>query len=306
MQLYTKRLSIFLLLSPRLVTSIKWIEIDKDTSQKSPAKKYLRNDNESYSHRQLKKEKKDKKKNDNKKNSIFKWVFNFNDNSKPGIFNAKPDSENDEIEADETPPPEITNSIDDNHQQGVSKTIYILRHAEHNRQCNIDKTECNEWLRPKGIRRVDRLVNYMKENDIINDITHVFATHLYRTSLTVLPIAKLADVNVTTFPKDAEYSVDVAESVCSTLDAVRSTPTNSTIIISGHGRTIYQILSTGLNTKCNGLGLDTSNNQMIFPKDEDGTLPEDDIGFSNLWKVSIIDDDENEKSVVKLDEHVLI
>jgi len=147
----------------------------------------------------------------------------------------------------------------------------------------------------------------MKENDIINDITHVFATHLPKTLLTVLPIAEMADVNVTTFPKDAEYSVDVVESVCPTLSAIKSTPINSTIIISGHGRTIYQILSNGVNTKCVGLGLDTSNDQMIFPKDEDGTLPEDDIGFSNLWKVSIIDEtDDDRKSVVKLDEHVLI
>ena len=63
----------------------------------------------------------------------------------------------------------------------------------------------------------------------INDITHVFATHLYRTSLTVLPIAELAEVRVKTFPKDAEYSVDVVKSVCPTLEALRSTPTNSTI-----------------------------------------------------------------------------
>jgi len=40
---------------------------------------------------------------------------------------------------------------------------------------------------------------------------------------------------------------------------------------------------------------------MIFPKDVDGTLPEDDIGFSNLWKVSI-----DAEGSVKLDEHVLI
>lgn len=150
----------------------------------------------------------------------------------------------------------------------------------------------------------------MKENDIINDVTHVFTSHLYRTSLTVLPIAELADVSVTTFPKDAEYSVDIVESVCPTLEAIRSTPTNSTIIISGHGRTIYQILSTGVTNNCNGLGLDISDNQMIYPKDVDGTLPEDDIGFSNLWKVSIIidetTDDDEKKSVVKLDEHVLI
>ena len=156
-------------------------------------------------------------------------------------------------------------------------------------------------MRPKGIRGVDRIINYMKDNNIINNVTHVFASHLPRTSLTVLPIAELADVSVTTFPKDAEYSIAVVESVCPTLQAIKSAPMNSTIIISGHGRTIYQILSTGVNDKCNGLGLDTSKNQTIFPKDNDGTLPEDDIGFSNLWKVSI---DAEER--VKLDEHVLI
>ena len=145
-------------------------------------------------------------------------MFNFKDNSKPGIFDAKPEIEDNnnnsnEIDVDETiPVPEkTTNSSTNVNQQRVSKTIYILRHAEHNRECNEDKTQCNEWLRPKGIRRVDRLVNYMKKNDIIKDVTHVFATHLSRTSLTVLPIAELANVSVTTFPKDAEYSVNQVE-----------------------------------------------------------------------------------------------
>jgi len=204
-------------------------------------------------HRQLPAGRNNNKK-EKKKNSIFKWVFDFKDN-KPAVTDNKKSNNYNNLEIDDEtiPVPEITNNTINDHQV-VSKTIYILRHAEHNRQCNIDKTECNEWLRPKGIRRVDRLVNYMKQNDIINDITHVFATHLSRTSLTVLPIAELADdVSVTTYPKDAAYSVDVVESVCPTLAAVRNTPSNSTIIISGHGRTIYQILSTGVNTKCNGL-----------------------------------------------------
>jgi len=205
--------------------------------------------------------------------------------------------------------PEITNSTDNttdisnnNTEQVGVKTLYIVRHAEHERECNENKTECDEWLRPKGIRRADELANYMKENGIIDNITHVFASHRPRTYLTVLPIAELADINVTTYPKDAEYSVNQVESVCPTLNAIRSTPMNSTIVVAGHGGTIYKILSTGYtgdDYRCDGLGLDTSSNQTIFPKDDDGTLPEDE--YSNLWKVSI-----DAEGSVKLDEHVLI
>ena len=202
--------------------------------------------------------------------------------------------------------PEITNSTDNIEDIGIEekgvKTIYIVRHAEHERECNENKTECEEWLRPKGIRRADELAKYMKENGIINNITHVFASHRPRTYLTVLPVAEMADVNVTTYPKDAEYSVNQIGSVCPTLEALRNTPMNSTIVIAGHGGTIYKILSTGYtgdDDKCDGLGLDTSNNQTIYPKDGDGTLPEDE--YSNLWKVSI-----DAEGSVKLDEHVLI
>jgi len=193
-----------------------------------------------------------------------------------------------------------SNSTDEQKQQGI-KTIYIFRHAENKRDCNEDKTDCEEWLSPKGKKRVDRVINYMKKNDIIDKITHVFASHLPRSYLTVLPIAELAGVNVTTFPKDAPYSVNQTESVCLTLEAVRVAPMNSTIVISGHGATVYKILSTGDDDKCDGLGLDTSNNQTIFPKDDEDTLPENDIGYSNLWKVII---DAVEK--VTLDEHVLV
>ena len=121
----------------------------------------------------------------------------------------------------------------------------------------------------------------------------------------------MADVSVTTFPKDAEYSVNQVESVCPTLNAIRVAPMNSTIVVAGHGGTIYKLLSTGYtgdDGRCDGLGLDTSKNQMIFPKDNHGTLPEDDIGFSNLWKVSITDEttDDEKSVVIKLDENVLI
>ena len=202
--------------------------------------------------------------------------------------------------------PEINNSTDNIEDVGIQqkgvKTLYIVRHAEHERECNEDKTECDEWLRPKGIRRADELANYMTKNDVVNNITHVFASHRPRTYLTVLPVAELADVNVTTYPKDAEYSVPQTESVCPTLEAVRVAPMNSTIVVAGHGGTIYKLLSTGYtgdDDKCDGLGLDTTSNQTLFPKDDDGTLPEDE--YSNLWKVII-----DAEGSVKLGEHVLI
>ena len=37
-------------------------------------------------------------------------------------------------------------------------------------------------------------------NGIVDDITHVFATHKQRTYLTVLPVAEMANVEVQRFP----------------------------------------------------------------------------------------------------------
>jgi len=127
----------------------------------------------------------------------------------------------------------------------------------------------------------------MMNNGIVDDITHVFATHKQRTYLTVLPVAKMASVDVQRFPSGDEVEkLEEEASICPTVQAIKSTPLGSTIIMSTHRSAIYGILSNGYNDEedgCTGLGLDTSNSTN-FPKDDEGKL---DSGYSDLWKITI-------------------
>ena len=140
----------------------------------------------------------------------------------------------------------------------------------------------------------------MKDNGIVNEITHVFATHKQRTYLTVLPVAELANVNVQRFPSvgsddnDGLEKLEEEASICPTVEAIKSTPLGSTIVMSTHRSAIYGILTNGYDDeeeedRCTGLGLDTSNSAN-FPKDDEGKL---DSGYSDLWKITI---DANGKS----------
>jgi len=169
------------------------------------------------------------------------------------------------------------------------KTIYIVRHAEKGTDCSTGT--CIEGLSNKGNERANKLANWMMNNGIVNEITHVFATHKRRTYLTVLPVAELANVKVQRFPSggdnDMVEKLDEEASICPTIQAIKSTPLGSTIVISTHRSAIYGILSNGYNDEeddgCTGLGLDTSNSDN-FPKDDEGKL---DSGYSDLWKISI-------------------
>ena len=131
---------------------------------------------------------------------------------------------------------------------------------------------------------------------IVDDITHVFATHKQRTYLTVLPVAKLANADIQRFPSGSDNSevekLEEEASICPTVRAIKSTPLGSTIVMSTHRSAIYEILSDGYDDDeedvCTGLGLDTSNSTN-FPKDDEGKLYS---GYSDLWKITI---DANDK-----------
>ena len=131
----------------------------------------------------------------------------------------------------------------------------------------------------------------MMNNGIVDDITHVFATHKRRTYLTVLPVAGMANVNVQRYPSGSDNNevekLEEEASICPTVQAIKSTPLGSTIVMSTHRSAIYGILSNGYNDEeedsCTGLGLDTSNS-VNFPKDDEGKL---DSGYSDLWKITI-------------------
>ena len=65
----------------------------------------------------------------------------------------------------------------------------------------------------------------MKNNGIVDEITHVFATHKQRTYLTVLPVAELAEVNIQRYPSSGSDDNEVEEleeeaSICPTVQAL--------------------------------------------------------------------------------------
>jgi len=172
------------------------------------------------------------------------------------------------------------------------KTIYIVRHAEKGIDCSSGT--CIEGLSSKGNERANKLAISMKDNGIVNEITHVFATHKQRTYLTVLPVAELANVEVQRYPSvsagsdnDDVEKLEEEASICPTIQAIKSTPLGSTIVMSTHRSAIYGILSNGYDDDeedgCTGNGLDTSNSDN-FPKDDEGKL---DSGYSDLWKITI-------------------
>ena len=185
-------------------------------------------------------------------------------------------------------------------QQQQVKTLYVIRHAEHGKDCS--SRGCFEVLNDKGEMRATKLANWFKNNGVVDRITHIFASHKPRTALTVVPVAKIANVDINTFPKGGTQSMDREASVCPTVKAIRSAPLGSNILVAGHGHTVYRILDTGYDgydyDRCGGLGLDTSK-QAIFPKDNQDRIP--DGQYSNLWKVTIDADGK-----ARLDKHLIL
>ena len=55
---------------------------------------------------------------------------------------------------------------------------------------------CFEVLNDKGKIRATKLANWFKNNGVVDRITHIFASHKPRTSLTVAPVAKLANTQL--------------------------------------------------------------------------------------------------------------
>ena len=71
------------------------------------------------------------------------------------------------------------------------------------------------------------------------------------------------------------------------MEAIKALPLGSNALVAVHTSSIYQIMSEGRTDKCNGLGLDISNDT-IYPKDENGKLPRPDYSF--VWQLSIDED----------------
>ena len=148
--------------------------------------------------------------------------------------------------------------------------------------CTGMDDDCAEELNAFGLVRADLLVDFFERRGIVDELDAVYSSHKFRTYQTVLPTAAAAGLDVVQLPTgETELSTGTSASECPTIEAIRNAPQGSTLLVAGHSGTLYDIMGDG-NDDCDGLGLDTSNDNR-FPKDEDGKVRD----FGDLWKVVI-------------------
>lgn len=123
-------------------------------------------------------------------------------------------------------------------QAAASPTrVFFVRHAE---KAN-DGTK-NPPLLPQGIARANCLAQAL--GDV--ELTHVFATDLQRTTLTVQPLATANELAVQTLP---------ASDIEPLAETLRSLPAGSVVVVAGHSNTIPSLTEllgaqlSGLNDK---------------------------------------------------------
>jgi len=149
---------------------------------------------------------------------------------------------------------------------------------------------CAQGLSLQGKTRSQLLAQWMAKNGIVDKLTHVFSSHKRRTALTVSPTAMMAGIEIEQFPTDGQELNPESNgaSVCPTVHALNALPLGSTAVVAVHTSTIYHIMNIGMEGECEGIGLDISNDDDIFPKDIkpwDDFLPREE--YSNVWEVSI-------------------
>jgi len=150
--------------------------------------------------------------------------------------------------------------------------------------------KCAEELSDLGEARAQLLADWFYNRDITNKLDAVYATHKMRTQQTVIPTAVAADLDVIQLPATLEGETatelnpeSTTPSECAMLEAIAAAQEAGmdTILLSGHSGTLYDIMGYG-NDFCNGLGLDTSDDDR-FPKDEKGKVRD----YGDIWKVVI-------------------
>jgi hypothetical protein len=151
--------------------------------------------------------------------------------------------------------------------------------------------------------RAELLVRWFEEKDILQQLTHVVASHKVRTLQTVEPMAAAAaeagaqlaeDVDL--HPEDAVQQVPAFVEECAPgfegsgssrdpmIDHLAGIPTGSTVVVAAHSTTLYPILQA--------FGIDTSD-PVDFPLDARGRVS----GFNNIWIVDV--DESGEGKVTK-------
>jgi len=167
-------------------------------------------------------------------------------------------------------------------------TLYFTRHAE--KKNTLDQSKCAQELNAEGLLRAELLADWFAERGITAQLTHAFSSHKKRTLQTIELIAEdagLAELldDQDTNPGDGvlQLPLDGTEldpektgpSEEPTIAAIQSLPGGSVAVIAGHSGTIYDIMQ--------GIGIDTANDPIRFPVDEDGKVRD----FGDIWKIVI-------------------
>ncbi len=115
--------------------------------------------------------------------------------------------------------------------------VFLVRHAE-----KADDGTKDPPLLPRGVARATCLAGMLGNVEL----THVFATDLQRTELTVRPTAASHELEVVTFP---------ASDIDALANALRGLPDGSVALVAGHSNTIPKLTEMlgaplqGLNAK---------------------------------------------------------
>jgi len=203
--------------------------------------------------------------------------------------------------------PRIAQADNDNNNRIV---VYFTRHAEKETQlmaledgkfmeiCGL--TKCAEILNAKGELRAELLAEWFEKRGIMQRLTHAFSSHKQRTRQTIEPtVSRAVDVYDRPLPLSADTYTDAdgnadfiqqlpdnglelaPESTSSsedlTVSALRNLPGGSVALVAGHSGTIYDIFEK--------LGVNTDDNEELFPKDtrpgKEGKVPT----FGDIWKL---------------------
>lgn len=200
-----------------------------------------------------------------------------------------------------------------------AEKLEVLREVSSNSgmyedNCDGERERCEEALNAEGQLRADLLAEWFDRRGIADDVTHVISSDKNRTRDTVLPLADLLQERGVALPDNdgvpdgvlqVPYAVaDEASnmenetngnsvSVVPSVEAIQSLPMGSVAVLAGHSGTIYRILG-GEDTDGNpatdkkgdfsvGLGIDTTMDAGLFPRNSDGKVPT----FGDIWKVVI-------------------
>ena len=180
-----------------------------------------------------------------------------------------------------------TTTYEADYQGGDTPTLTVLGDQDSKGDnldeiCGTDK--CAEVLNPLGELRAELLADFLGRWGVTRRLDAVYSSHKARTRQTVEITATAAGLEVVQLPVGGtELEPESTKpSICPTVDAIMNADGGDTLLVAGHSGSLYKIMGSGNGDECDGLGLDTDNDNR-FPKDEDGKVRD----YGDLWKVVI-------------------